>query len=132
MPLVGVLVYSWSELAGAAEYLSENRQSVAHDINVALHRLPYFEAYDIEDELTQGVSAAATQTREIVDDFQETADILIISVAVFLFTVFYLLTDRDRIVRYLRAHIPGRYRELSGGISRTCARSSTARCTRRS
>lgn len=118
VPLVGVLAYSWSELQGAAEYLSENRQSVSHDINVALHRLPYFEGYDIEDELTRGVGAAATRTGQIVDEFQETAGILVISVAVFLFTVFYILTDRDRIVRYMRARVPGRYRDLSGGISR--------------
>lgn len=118
VPLVGVLVYSWNEISGAAEYLSENRQEVARDINVALHRLPYFEGYDIDDELTRGVGAAATKTGEIVDELQETADILVISVAVFLFTVFYILTDRDRIVRYVRARIPGRYRDLSSGISR--------------
>ena len=118
VPLVGVLVYSWNEISGAAEYLSQNRDSVARDINAALHRLPYFEAYDIDDELTRGVGAAATKTGEIVDELQETADILVISVAVFLFTVFYILTDRERIVAYVRARIPGRYRDLSGGISR--------------
>jgi predicted PurR-regulated permease PerM len=117
VPLVGIMAYSWNELSSAAEYLSENRESVAHDINVALHRLPYFEGYDIDDELTRGVGAAATKTGEIVDELQETADILVISVAVFLFTVFYLLTDRDRIMSYLRARVPGRYRDLSTGIS---------------
>ncbi|HUF13690.1 MAG TPA: AI-2E family transporter [Longimicrobiales bacterium] len=118
VPLLGILVYSWNELSGAAEYLGENRESVVHDVNVALHRLPYFEGYDIDDELTRGVAYAAARTGEIVDELQETADILVISVAVFLFTVFYILTDHERIIRYLRARIPGRYRDLSGGISR--------------
>ena len=118
VPLVGVLVYSWNEISGAAEYLSQNRDNVARDINAALQRLPYFEGYDIDDELTRGVGAAATKTGEIVDELQETADILVISVAVFLFTVFYILTDRERIVAYVRARIPGRYRDLSSGISR--------------
>lgn len=118
VPVVAVLVYSWSEISGAAEYLNANRQDVARQVNDALHRLPYLQAYDIEDELTRGVAAAATQTGAIVDELQETADILVISVAVFLFTVFYILTGHNRIVRYVRERIPGRYRDLTGGISR--------------
>ena len=117
VPVVAVLIYSWNEISGAATYLSENREEVAHEINVALHRLPYFEAYDVEDELTRGVGMAATRTGDIVEDLAQAADIIVISVAVFLFTVFYILTHAGQIVRYVRARIPGRYRDLSGGIS---------------
>ncbi|HEX6589989.1 MAG TPA: AI-2E family transporter [Longimicrobiales bacterium] len=118
VPIVAVLIYSWNEISGAATYLSANREQVAHDINVALHRLPYFEGYDVEDELTRGVGMAATRTGDIVEDLGEAADIIVISVAVFLFTVFYILTHHAQIVSYIRARIPGRYRDLSGGISR--------------
>ena len=118
VPVVAVLAYSWSEISGAAAYLSANRDSVAHDINVALHRLPYFEGYDIQDELSRGVGLAATRTGDIVEDLGEAADIIVISVSVFLFTVFYILTQHERIVRYVRARIPGRYRDLSSGISK--------------
>jgi len=118
VPVLAVLVYSWNEISGAAAYLNENRQQVAHDINLALHRIPFFEGYDIEDELTSGVGLAATQTANIVDELGEAADIIVISVSVFLFTVFYILTQHDRIIRYVSARIPGRYRDLSGGISK--------------
>ena len=117
VPVVAVMIYSWNEISGAATYLSENRENVAHEINLALHRLPYFEGYDVEDELTRGVGLAATRTGDLVEELAETADIIVISVAVFLFTVFYILTHAGHIVRYVRARIPGRYRDLSGGIS---------------
>lgn len=118
VPIIAVMIYSWNEISGAATYLSENRGQVAHEINLALHRLPYFEGYDVEDELTRGVGLAATRTGDIVEDLGEAADIIVISVAVFLFTVFYILTHAGQIVRYVRARIPGRYRDLSGGISK--------------
>lgn len=117
VPIVAVMIYSWNEISGAATYLSQNRETVAREINIALHRLPYFEGYDVEDELTRGVGLAATRTADVVEELGEAADIIVISVAVFLFTVFYILTNAGQIVRYVRARIPGRYRDLSGGIS---------------
>ena len=118
VPVLAIMVYSWNEISGAASYLNTNREGVAHEINVALNRLPFFEAYEIEDDLTRGVGVAATRTGDIVEDLGEAADIIVISVSVFLFTVFYILTQHDRIVRYVSARIPGRYRDLSGGISK--------------
>ena len=118
VPVLAILIYSWNEISGAAAYLGANRDSVARDINDALHRLPYFEGYDIQDELVGGVGAAATRTGAIVEELGEAADIIVISVSVFLFTVFYILTQHERIRGYVSARIPGRYRDLSGGISK--------------
>jgi predicted PurR-regulated permease PerM len=72
----------------------------------------------VEDDLSRGVGVAATRTGEIVEELGEAADIIVISVSVFLFTVFYILTQHDRILRYISARIPGRYRDLSSGISK--------------
>ena len=118
VPVLAILVYSWNEISGAASYLNANRVSVAHEINVALHKLPFFEGYEVEDDLSRGVAVAATRTGDIVEELGEAADIIVISVSVFLFTVFYILTQHDRILRYITARIPGRYRDLSGGISK--------------
>lgn len=117
VPLIAIMVYSWNEISDAAEYLNENRTEVAGEINAALHRLPFTEEIDVEEELAAGVSQAANATASIVEELQETADILVISVAVFLFTVFYILTDHERIVRYVRRRVPGRYRNLVGGVT---------------
>jgi len=116
IPLVAILVYSWAEISDAAEYLNQNREEVVAQLNAALHRLPFTEDIEFQDELSRGVAAAATMTTDIVDDLQEVVDILVISIAVFLFTVFYILTDHERISAYLRRRIHGRYRELAGGV----------------
>lgn len=119
VPLIAILVYSWNEISGAAEYLDTNRQDVAAQINAAWQRLPFTGEVDIQDELAGGVTRAANATAEIVEEFQDTADILVISVAVFLFTVFYILTDHRRIVEYVRERVPGRYRELISGVTQS-------------
>ncbi len=114
VPLVATLAYSWVEISGAAEYLTENRVEVARELDAALHRLPYTEGIEVEDQLTQWVGTAANQTTAVVDDIQDALGILVISIAVFLFTVFYVLTDHEAIIATVSRKIPGRYRALTG------------------
>lgn len=112
VPLVGILGYSWMEISGAAAYLSENRGEVAAEINQAMQTLPLLEGVVLEDDLSQWVASAANQSTEYVQNLQGALDIIVLSIAVFLFTVFYVLTDHVRIGRYLTGRVPGRYRPL--------------------
>lgn len=116
VPLVAVLAYSWIEIMDAAEYLQSNRVEVSQQINDAIRRLPYTERVAVQEDIARWVARAAERTRQIVTELQEILDILVISVAVFLFTVFYILTDEKQIVSYVRSKIPGRYRELSARV----------------
>ena len=117
VPLVIVLAYSWNELSNAAEYLSEHRQEVAAQITEAIQRVPYGENLEVTEDMPRWVAAAANRSSEYVEALQETMDIIILSIAVFLFTVFYILTDHTGIARYLSSKVPGRYRELADEIT---------------
>ena len=112
VPLVAVISYSWIEIADAAEDLNEDRAEVATQITEALQRLPFGERLEVQEDLTRWVAEAASRSTEIVESLKGTLDILILSIAVFLVTLFYVLTDHDRILAYLQDRIPGRYRPL--------------------
>ncbi|MBW3552095.1 MAG: AI-2E family transporter [Gemmatimonadetes bacterium] len=119
VPLITVLVYSWVEISGAAAYLSENREDVAARVTEAIQRLPFGEGLEIRDDIPRWVEAVAQRSAAVVDELQETLDIIVLSIAVFLFTTFYVLTDREGIAEYIRSRIPGRYEGLAGRIGRS-------------
>ncbi|MFW6079634.1 MAG: AI-2E family transporter [Gemmatimonadota bacterium] len=119
VPLMAVLAYSWIEISDAAEYLDANRGAVVARLNAALQEFPVTRGTALEEDLSRFVGATADQTRVIVEEVEEGLDLLVVSIAVFLFTVFYLLTDHDRIHAYVRGKIPWRYGRLAGEVGRS-------------
>lgn len=117
VPLVAITTYSWIEISSAAEYLDEHRDAVAATITSALQRLPFTEGLEVREDLSRWVALVANRSAGLVEELQETLDILVLSIAVFLFTVFYVLTDHERIVAYIRSKVPGRYRPLGRRIT---------------
>ncbi len=119
VPLVVMLLYSWIEISRAASYLQVHREEVARQINGAIDRLPFTQGIEIEDRLTGLVGTLASQTSRLVAELRATIDIVLLGVAVLLFTTFYILTDHERIVAYLRSKVPGRYQGLVSEMSRS-------------
>lgn len=117
LPLVVVLVYSWVEVADAAAYLEANSRQVAKRLTDALRTIPFIRRIAVEDDLSVLVATMANKGTQVVDAINEAFGAVTISVAVFLVTVFYILTDHARVVGYLRSKVPGRYRDLEQAIS---------------
>jgi predicted PurR-regulated permease PerM len=117
VPLVAITAYSWVEIAETAEFLSDNRDAVASEITQAIQQLPFAADLEVREDLSRWVARAANQSAFLVDEIQATLDILVLSIAVFLFTLFYVLTDHERIVEYIRSKVPGRYRPLGARIT---------------
>lgn len=112
VPLLLILAYSWFEISSAANYLREHNQMIVDRLNTGIRNLPWARNFELQDEIARGVAAVSSQTGQIVDEFGDAVGILTISTAVFLFTTFYILTDHGRLVGYLRARVPGRYRSI--------------------
>ena len=112
VPLIAILAYSWFEISGAAAYLNENSGMIVERLNEGIRALPWAGEFELQDEIARGVSTVANSSAQIVDELTEAVDILMIGIAVFLFTTFYILTDHLRLTVYLRQRIPGRYRSL--------------------
>lgn len=117
VPLVAVLVYSWIEISDAAAYLELHRGEVAARLTDALRDLPLTAGIDVQDDLSRAAAVMAERTTEVAEALQEALDLIVVSIAIFLFTVFYLLTDHDRIRAYVRSKIPSRYAELAGEVA---------------
>ena len=118
LPLVAVLGYTWVEVADATEYLEANSRIIAARLTETLQRVPFIRRVAVEDDLSRWVAAASTRSGRFIGELQQAVGIIAISTATFLVTVFYVLTDHERVLEYLRRKIPGRYRDLEDTISK--------------
>jgi predicted PurR-regulated permease PerM len=118
VPLTAVLVYSWVEISGAASYLDKHSNEIVTRLSAGLQRMPFGQRVSLQDQLPRWVDAAAASSAKIADGFRETVDILMIGVAVFLFTCFYVLTEHEKIRTYIKSRVPGRYHDLAAPVAR--------------
>ncbi len=117
LPLVAMLIYSWVEISDATEYLEANRRIIASRLTETLRQVPFLRRIAVEEDLSRWVAAVANRSGRLLGELQEAVVIVVISMAVFLVTVFYILTDHERVLTYLRDKIPGRYRDIERAIS---------------
>jgi predicted PurR-regulated permease PerM len=113
VPLVVVAGYTWHELSGYSTNISQqDRTKIADAISGALE--PYFPVSragtraTFEAALTEGLTRSAAA----IQDVRQRAPLILASLAVFLFTVFYVLTHRKQISNYIKVRVPGDYIEL--------------------
>lgn len=116
VPIVGLMAYSWRELAGAADYLNSHRDEVAARLTIGLQKMPFMEQASVENTVNRMMETVNRESAEIVSEIQEAGSIIMIAVSVLLFTAFYILTDHKRLLLYIRGRIPGRYRELTDEV----------------
>jgi predicted PurR-regulated permease PerM len=117
VPVLAVLTYGYVEVRGAATYLSENTAEVAAEVQASLDRLP-FVATDARAAIENGLGRAADLATGVPEGVQDAIGAFSVAVAVFLFTAFYVLTDAESIVGYLRSKVPARYAALTERLER--------------
>lgn len=112
VPLVAILTYSWIEISGAATYLDQHTDEVAEGLYRGMQRIPFGDRFDIRDDLPLWVDRIAASGANIVEELREAIDVLLIGLAIFFFTTFYVLTEHEHLRAYVRERVPGRYRDL--------------------
>ncbi|HJR08734.1 MAG TPA: AI-2E family transporter [Pyrinomonadaceae bacterium] len=113
VPLVAVAGYAWHELSGYSTNVSQQQRAEISDaISSALGRyIPVSRAgtrATLEAAFTEGLTRSAAAIQEL----RQRAALILASLAVFFFTVFYVLTHRTRISNYIKVRVPGDYLEL--------------------
>jgi predicted PurR-regulated permease PerM len=116
LPILGILVYSFTELQGAATYISTHEREIVERIDQAARRLPFLQGRSFTEEIHQAVLVASNYGAAIVGELREELGQFAVSAAVFLFTTFYVLTDADAIAGYVRGKVPPRYGELAQAL----------------
>ena len=113
VPLIALAGYTWYELSGYSTNVSQQeRAKISDAISNALERyIPVSRAgtrATLEAAFTEGLTRSAAA----IQDIRSRAALILASLAVFFFTIFYVLTHRTRISNYIKVRVPGDYLEL--------------------
>ena len=113
VPLILLAGYTWHELSGYSTNIShQDRDKISDAVSGALERyIPVSRAgtrATLEAAFTEGLTRSAAA----IQDLRSRAALILASLAVFLFTVFYVLTHRKQISNYIKVRVPGDYIEL--------------------
>jgi predicted PurR-regulated permease PerM len=118
VPVFGVLVYSYVELADVATYVDRHQVQIAREIDASLHRLPFFRNANTADAVRRFVNQASAYGVRIPVAIRQAVAGFTVAAAIFLFTAFYVMVDGERIAAYIRGKIPPRYVELAAALER--------------
>jgi predicted PurR-regulated permease PerM len=117
LPVLAALAYSYLEVRSVVMYLQENQAEVVARIDNKLKELLPFSATDeASGRVGEWVTAATNYGARIPEAVREAVVTFAVATTIFLFTAFYILTERDQIVAYIRAKIPTRYGDLARAL----------------
>ena len=113
IPVLAALFYSYMEISTVVDYLNRNQQSVVTRIDSSVAEFfPWMHTDEASAQITQWVRRATDYGANIPEAVQEAVVTFAVSTTIFLFTTFYVLTEREQIVGYIRRRIPPRYGDL--------------------
>src|SRR5919199_2338759 len=116
LPLAALLVYSYVEVAQAAQYLAAHQDEVTARIVAAARRLPFLADVDVAGSARAWVLAASDYGARLPGVVKRTVVSFSVGATIFFFTTGYILTDAETVVAYVRGKVPPRYAELAGAL----------------
>jgi predicted PurR-regulated permease PerM len=109
IPLVVLTAFSWHELSSYSNGVYERKDEIINSISDSLSRHLPVERASLRASLQAGVTEGLTRSAEIIKGLREQAALLLASLSLFFFTIYYVLTHRIRIVSYIKVRVPGEY-----------------------
>ena len=115
-PVLALTIYSYEEIADVATYVSVHREEIASKIDVSLHRLPFLQTANTSAAVKNYVITASAYGTNLLSGIRGAITSLAVAATIFMFTAYYVMTDAERIMDYIRDRIPPRYGELSTAL----------------
>ena len=113
LPVLAAIAYSYLEISAFVDYLNRNQEEVVARLDTSLAELfPWIHTTEATARITTWVRRATDYGANIPEAVQEGLVTFAVSTTIFLFTTFYVLTEREQIVAYMRTKIPPRYGQL--------------------
>ncbi|HKQ53245.1 MAG TPA: AI-2E family transporter [Pyrinomonadaceae bacterium] len=109
VPLVGLTAFAWHELSAYSNHVFERRDEIINSISDALSRYLPVEREGTRAGLQAVFAEGVTRSAELIKSLRDRAPLLLASLTLFFFTVYYVLTHRVRIASYLKVRVPGEY-----------------------
>ena len=116
VPVLGLLVYSYSEIKDVAAYISAHQDEIVRKIDIAVRKLPFLGSADTGETVRRYVIATSDYGTRIPGMVRAALSSFAIAATIFIFTTFYILIDAAKIGVYVRSKIPPRYTELAAAL----------------
>ncbi|HYE73782.1 MAG TPA: AI-2E family transporter [Blastocatellia bacterium] len=117
IPLLIITAYTWHELSGYPDYIQQQREQIITAISRAFSTYLPIRLESTRAGLEAAFAEAVLRSGESVRGLRSQASLLLVSTTLFFFTVFYVLTQRERIVAYLKLRISGDYLDFYSRLS---------------
>lgn len=112
VPVLGLLAYSYAEIRDVAAYVATHQREVTDRIDAAVRKFPFGDRWDARESVERWVLLASNYGARLPGVLRDAIKDFSVATTIFLFTAFYILTQGDSIVAYVRGKIPPRYGQL--------------------
>jgi predicted PurR-regulated permease PerM len=110
VPLAAAAGYAYTEVSRYSTDVSEKRDEIIASISHSLSG--YVSVENTRAGLEAAFAEAVVRSGEALGRLREKSALLLVSATVFFFTVFYVLTQRSRLVAYVKLRVPGEFLPL--------------------
>jgi predicted PurR-regulated permease PerM len=117
VPLVAIVGYAWYELSDYSRFVGQKRGEIIEGISRAVTTYVPVSRQGTRAGLERVFAEAVTRSASAIQELHQRAALLLASLAVFFFTLFYVLTHRARISDYIKVRVPGDFLELYERLS---------------
>lgn len=114
-PLVGLLVYSYDQIAEFANYVALHQAEIASRIDIALLKVPFLRNVNSES-VGRSVLVASNYGASIPGIVRAAMTRIAVAATIFLFTTFYVMVEWESIVEFIRGRVPPRYTGLGEAL----------------
>jgi predicted PurR-regulated permease PerM len=114
-PLIGLLFYSYDQIADFANYVALHQAEIATRIDVALRKIPMLKNVNSES-VGRSVLVASNYGASIPGLVRAALTRIAVAATIFLFTAFYVMVEWDDIVAFIRSRVPPRYTGLGEAL----------------
>jgi predicted PurR-regulated permease PerM len=112
VPLVALTGYAWHEMSSYSNVVLERRDEIINSISNSLESVLPGVRENTRTGLQSAFAEAVSRSAEAIQGLRQKSALLLSSLAIFFFTVFYVLTQRTRITSYIKVRVPGDYLPL--------------------
>jgi predicted PurR-regulated permease PerM len=112
LPILLVLVYSYSELSEVVSYAATHQTEISTKVDAAIQRIPFLSSAKAAGAIGAFVASATAYGTKLPLIVKTALSGFSISATIFIFTAFYILLEADKVGAYVAGKIPPRYEEL--------------------
>ena len=112
VPILLVLVYSYSELSDVGGYVATHQEEIATKVNEAVRRIPFLKASNASESAGRWVTEATAYGTRLPLMLRSALAGFSVAATIFIFTAFYILIEAENVGSYISSKIAPRYAEL--------------------